>query len=184
MGRQSSIKGLPAEIKATLDRLLRADATTQQEILTLINAELAARGGGPVSRSAMSRYTIQMRAAGAKITQAREVAKVWVGQLGEAPGRRGRAADHRAGAHHGLRRRQHAMDSDDPAAPKLIGALAKSVRYLETAAKISPTARCDPQASGARRRQGGEDRRQGGRAVAETAQQIYDQVLGVRKRAA
>jgi hypothetical protein len=137
MGQASSIKGMPPEVRDILDRFIRSDRATQKQILEFINARLEKKGNKPISRSALSRYAIRMREAGARIRQAREIASVWVAELGEEPaGEVGRLMIElvRTMAFDAASK---ALEGDEPAAPKLIASLAKAVRDLEHAAKLS-----------------------------------------------
>ncbi|WP_330925258.1 DUF3486 family protein [Candidatus Sororendozoicomonas aggregata] len=82
---KSRIKLLPQAIKDELDRLIREDRMTQADILREVNALCEQHGENPVSRSGLSRYSQQMDEMGRKIRELREVSKVWVARLGEAP---------------------------------------------------------------------------------------------------
>ena len=65
MGRPSTIKRLPREVRARLDELLRDESVTQTEATDLINALLDERHTGrpPVSRRAVNRYDLARRGA-------------------------------------------------------------------------------------------------------------------------
>ena len=90
MGRPSSIKRLPPDIKQRLDSWIRDEAVTQAEAAERVNELLAELypGHAPVSKSAVNRYDLSMREVGAKIQQAREISEVWIAKLGSAPGGR------------------------------------------------------------------------------------------------
>lgn len=84
--KQSSIDRLPEDILEKLHELLRDPRVTQLDAVEKINAILAAEGVDErVSKSAVNRYDMKMREAGAKLSQSREVAKMWIGKLGAAP---------------------------------------------------------------------------------------------------
>ncbi len=87
MGRQpSTIDQLPDDIRAKLQELLRDPRVTQLEATAKINAILETEGHDDrISKSAVNRYAIRMEQAGAKIRESREVAEMWIGQLGATP---------------------------------------------------------------------------------------------------
>lgn len=80
MGRQSTIKQLPDGIREEVDRMVRDDGWTIDEITDRIQ-EL----GGDASRSAVGRYVKSAREQMEKYRQAQEVSKVWVKKLEEEP---------------------------------------------------------------------------------------------------
>ncbi len=84
-GRPSKVEQLPADIKATLDKLLRNGRHTQQDILEHIN-KLLPDGEDPISRSGLNRYATRMESVGAKLRETREVANVWMARFGDEPG--------------------------------------------------------------------------------------------------
>ena len=90
MGRPSSIKRLPPDIKQRLDSWIRDEAVTQAEAVERVNELLAELypGHAPVSKSAVNRYDLSMREVGAKIREMREISEVWIAKLGSAPGGR------------------------------------------------------------------------------------------------
>lgn len=86
MGAKSTIKRLPDDILESLQTLLRDSRCTQLEVTAKINDLLAASGYEErISKSAVNRYDLSMREAGAKLSQSREVAKMWIGKLGATP---------------------------------------------------------------------------------------------------
>ncbi|HFQ80986.1 MAG TPA: DUF3486 family protein, partial [Desulfobacterales bacterium] len=86
MGTPSTIDRLPDDILAQLHELLRDKRVTQLEVTARINKLLAENGEETrISKSAVNRYDLKMREAGAKVAQSREVAKMWIGKLGAAP---------------------------------------------------------------------------------------------------
>ncbi len=86
MGQQSSINRLPEDILEKLHELLRDKRVTQLEVTSRINDILMVKGvEGKISKSAVNRYDIKMREAGAKVEQSRAMAKMWIGKLGAAP---------------------------------------------------------------------------------------------------
>jgi hypothetical protein len=83
---QSSIDLLPEDIKSRLQELLRDPRVTQLAATAKINEILAAEGHPDrLSKSSVNRYDLQMREAGARLRQSREVAGMWIGKLGAAP---------------------------------------------------------------------------------------------------
>ena len=86
MSRPSSILRLPAEAREALDAWLRDPAITRTEATKRTNALLAELGiSMRVSRPAVNRYNLRLRAVGEKLRQSRQVAEAWVARLGSAP---------------------------------------------------------------------------------------------------
>lgn len=87
MGRPSTIKRLPPQVRERLNAWIRDESVTQSEAAALVNKLLAQLypGHPPVSRKAVNRYDLSMREAGEKIRQAREISDVWVAKLGSQP---------------------------------------------------------------------------------------------------
>lgn len=90
MGRPSTIKRLPPQVRERLNAWIRDESVTQSEAAALVNQMLAELypGHPRVSRMAVNRYDLSMREAGEKIRQAREISEVWIAKLGSAPGGR------------------------------------------------------------------------------------------------
>lgn len=83
---RSNIDKLPQDILQRLRELLADPRCTQLGVVAQINALLAAGGHEErVSKSGLNRYAVRMEQVGAKIRQGREIAEMWVGQLGNAP---------------------------------------------------------------------------------------------------
>lgn len=80
MGRKSSIKMLPDEVRAQIDEWIRDGSLTLDEL-----TEMAQSIGAKVSRSAVGRYRKKMEDRLAEYRQAREIAGVWVSELGAEP---------------------------------------------------------------------------------------------------
>lgn len=87
MGRVSSIKRLPPEIRERLDAWIRDESVTQTEAAERVNELLAELypDHPPVSRQAVNRYDLSMREIGERIQQARAVSEAWVAKLGSQP---------------------------------------------------------------------------------------------------
>ncbi|MEW6427316.1 MAG: DUF3486 family protein [Thermodesulfobacteriota bacterium] len=86
MGQTSTIKRLPPDILEKLQVLLRDPRVTQLDATARINEILASEGlPDRVTKSAVNRYDLEMRRAGEKLRQSREVASMWIGKLGAAP---------------------------------------------------------------------------------------------------
>ena len=88
MGRSSSVKRLPPEVRERLDGWIRDESVTQTEAAALVNELLAELypGHPPVSRRVVSRYDLQMRENMDRVRRSRELAKTWIGKLGSQPG--------------------------------------------------------------------------------------------------
>lgn len=76
MGRQSSIKQLPPELREQVDGLLKAGVTLES-----IAAKLAELGA-PVSRSALGRYKLELDAVGDRLRRSREISAAFAEKLG------------------------------------------------------------------------------------------------------
>ncbi len=143
--QQSSIDLLPDDIREKLEALLRDRRVRQLDATRRINAILAeqkAAGSLPddspekISKSAVNRYFGKMKEVGQKIRETREVARMWIGELGSEPqGEVGKLLNEMV---RGLafRAAMHASEGDDdqPIDPKLLKSLAISVYRLEKAA--------------------------------------------------
>lgn len=80
MGRKSSITQLPPEIREAVDRAIRENRASADQIVAIVNGM-----GENVSASAVTRYARSARAQMERFAQASEMAKVWVGKWGEDP---------------------------------------------------------------------------------------------------
>lgn len=87
MGRQrSSIDLLPQEVRDHLNAFLRDPAITQKEATERVNALLEEIGvKKKLSKSSVNRYAMQMEEIGAQLRESREIAKMWIGELGAEP---------------------------------------------------------------------------------------------------
>lgn len=85
MGRPSSIRRLPPDLREALDAWLRDKGLTQLEARERLNEYLAGRDLPPVSRSALNRYARSMDKVGEKMRQSREMADIWIARLGSQP---------------------------------------------------------------------------------------------------
>lgn len=144
--QQSSIDLLPDDIRQKLEALLRDRRVRQLDATRRINAILAeqkAAGALPddspekISKSAVNRYFGKMEEVGAKIRETREVAKMWIGELGSEPqGDVGKLLNEMVrGLAFRAAMRASEADDDEPIDPKLLKSLAVSVYRLERAAK-------------------------------------------------
>lgn len=84
--QQSSIDRLPEDIREQLFALLRDPRVTQLDATAKINEILEAEGHPErVSKSAINRFAVSMEKVGAKLRESREIAKLWIGELGSEP---------------------------------------------------------------------------------------------------
>jgi hypothetical protein len=84
--QQSSIDLLPDDIRVKLQELLRDPRLTQLGATARINAILEEQGHPErLSKSSVNRYALSMEKVGAKLRQSREVAQMWIGELGAEP---------------------------------------------------------------------------------------------------
>lgn len=82
MGRKSTVKRLDPRIREKVDRLIREDRATIDQIVGRLDDML---GEGAPSRSAVGRYVKSAREQMHRYREAQELAKVWVGKLEEDP---------------------------------------------------------------------------------------------------
>ncbi|KAB7624335.1 phage protein Gp27 family protein [Alkalilimnicola sp. S0819] len=80
MARRSSIEKLDPRIREAVDRLIREDRATIDQVVEAID-----KLGGEASRSAVGRYVKNAREQMERYRQAQQMAKVWVGKLEEDP---------------------------------------------------------------------------------------------------
>jgi hypothetical protein len=86
MPKPSTIEILPPEIKAQLQAWLQDPRITQLEATDRANALLSLAGHPErVTKSAVNRYAVRMDEVGAKLRQSREVAQMFIAQVGAAP---------------------------------------------------------------------------------------------------
>ena len=88
MSRPSTIDSLPSEVRDALHSWLRDPSITQTEATARTNALLADLDidHPPVSRHAVNRYSLRMKAVGERLVQSRQVADAWIAKLGSRPG--------------------------------------------------------------------------------------------------
>lgn len=86
MPKPSTIEILPPEIKAQLQAWLQDPRITQAEATERANSLLELAGDPQrVTKSAVNRYAVKMEEVGAKLRQSREVASMYIAQVGAAP---------------------------------------------------------------------------------------------------
>lgn len=120
-----------------LERLLREDRTTQLAVLKQVNDELDRRGEKQISQSAFYRFTARQRESIERMRQSREVAKVWIGELGSEPeGELGRLVIE-LGRTMAFDLQTKILEDDEPASAKVLQAVARAARDLEMAGKVS-----------------------------------------------
>ena len=138
MSQPSTIEQIPEALRTKLQEWLRNPAITQKKATELLNELLAGHGLEiTVSRSAVNRYARRMDKAGAKIRESREVAKMWIAELGSQPqGQVGNLLNELV--------RTITFDvalklgeSDSPVPPRSLRELATAIQRLEQAATMS-----------------------------------------------
>ncbi|MDE0109920.1 MAG: DUF3486 family protein [Bryobacterales bacterium] len=85
MGRPSSIRRLPPDLREKLEAWLRDKRLTQVEAAALLNEFLRERELPKVSRQAVNRYARSMDKVGERMRQSKEMADSWIAKLGEQP---------------------------------------------------------------------------------------------------
>ena len=83
MGRKSTVRQLDDRIRQAVDRLIREDKATIDQIVDRLEDML---GQDAPSRSAVGRYVKGTREQMKRYREAQELATVWVGKLEEEPG--------------------------------------------------------------------------------------------------
>ena len=138
MPQTSSIEQIPEALRAELQKWLRDPAITQKTATERLNELLAGHGLEiTISRSAVNRYARRMDKAGSKIRESREIAKMWIAELGAQPqGQVGHLLNELV--------RTIAFDvalklgeSDSPVPPRSLRELATAIQRLEQAATMS-----------------------------------------------
>ena len=146
MGRAGKIARLGADLRRRLQELLQDPDTTQAQVAEMISAE----SGEQISISSINRYAIQMREVADRNRQAREVAEMYLAQVGQTgQDTLGEVILHqvRSMAFDLLLRMRDLgrMDPSDPeVAPKcatLIGQLSRAANDMERAASTSEARR-------------------------------------------
>jgi hypothetical protein len=86
MARPSTIDRLPSDILEQLQALLRDPRVSQLDATARINVILEEQGHPDrLSKSAVNRYSMRMEEAGRHLRESREVAEMWIANLGTAP---------------------------------------------------------------------------------------------------
>lgn len=134
MAKASTIKTLPPDILKQLQALLRDPRVTQLDATARINAILTEQGQEPVTKSAVNRYSIKMDKIGAKLTQSRAIADMWIGKLGNEPqGQTGKLLNEVV-RNLAFDTAMHMAEDEKPAPPGAIKELAIAIEKLESAA--------------------------------------------------
>lgn len=137
---RSSIERLSPELRHRLQELLARPEVTQEQVAATLNAEA---GETVVSKSAVNRYAVRMREIADRNRQAREIAEMYLRQVGpEGQNALGEVILHQVRAlAFDFMMELRALDMGDPqSAPKvaaLIGQVARATRDMESAATTS-----------------------------------------------
>ena len=137
---RSSIERLSPERRRRLQELLARPDVTQEQVAAMLNAEA---GETVVSKSAVNRYAVQMRKIADRNRQAREVAEMYLRQVGpDGQNALGEVILHQVRAlTFDFMMELRGLDVGDPdSAPKaaaLIGQIARAARDMESAATTS-----------------------------------------------
>ena len=86
MPKPSTVDLIPAEVKAQLQAWLQDPRIPQEEATSRAN-QLLELAGHPerLSKSSVNRYAVKMEEVGQKLRQSREVAQMYISQVGAAP---------------------------------------------------------------------------------------------------
>lgn len=138
MPRQSSVNLLPPDILVRVQECLRDPRVSQLETVDIANALLEAAGlDQRITKSSLNRYKKAADKVGQKILQSREIAQMWIADLGAAPqGDVGKILNEYV--------RTMAFDTslqlaegDEPVPPKMLKDLALAIERLERAATVN-----------------------------------------------
>ena len=193
MGRPSSIKRLPPDIRERLDEWIRDEGVTQTEAAERVNELLAELypDHPPVSRVAVHRYDRSMQEIGEHIQETRQLADAWIAKLGSTPGGktgllmieilRGVAFD--------LSRKMAMSELTDESMPGLVNGLNKlalTAQRLERSAEISVRREKQVREEESRKTAegivAGAAKEPGGRVSAERLREIARDVYGIRQK--
>jgi hypothetical protein len=135
MPRKSSIDRLPAPAKAAIQKLLKNNQHTLEQIVELIRKEF----GEAPSRSALGRYKKNFDEIAKDLRESREIAEVWAQKLGSTPD-----SDVGKVVLEVLKTLSYRVSADMMAAgseerpqPKELAQLAKAMQYIEDAGRLS-----------------------------------------------
>jgi molybdopterin converting factor small subunit len=135
MGRKSTIVRAAAPVKAAIDRALKDDRLTLDEILEYLREQYPEEK--LPSRSAIGRYKQNFDELAKELKEAREIAGVWAQKLGEDP-------EHDIGkvtiemlSTLSYRVSQSMMRSGEDIDAKSVSALARAQQYIEDAGRMS-----------------------------------------------
>ena len=191
MGRPSSIRRLPPDLRERLEAWLRDKRLTQVEAATLLNEFLAERDLPQVSRRAVNRYARSMDKVGEKMRQSKEMADALDRPAGRGALRQGRPAGHLDDDHAGLRDQPQAAGRQDrrrfDARPDPAAARAEPHGAAPAAGlKGQRRARAADPRGGAPRggrghSPGGRSRSRGGSVSGDRLREIAREVYGVRR---
>ncbi len=133
--QQSSIDRLPDDIREKLHELMRDPRVNQTETARRINVILEEEGHPErVSKSGLNRYVLKMEKVGAKVRQSREIAQMWIGELGAAPqGEVGKLLNEMVRTL-AFETTMDLAEGETPVEPKMIKDLSIAIERLERAA--------------------------------------------------
>lgn len=135
MARQSTVNKLPPDILESLQALLRDPRITQLQATAQINEILAqTQAGTVISKSAVNRYAQRMDKIGKRLTESREISKMWIGKLGAEPqGEMGKLLNEIIRTLT-IETTMQMAEGEDPVSPKMLSQLALAVQRLEASA--------------------------------------------------
>lgn len=84
MPRKSKVAQLPDVVRKRVDKLLRAGTHTLDQIISMLRTEFGEQAED-LSRSALGRHAQRMENALKKMRESRDLARVWVQEIGEQP---------------------------------------------------------------------------------------------------
>ncbi|GLX86361.1 hypothetical protein tloyanaT_26140 [Thalassotalea loyana] len=140
-GKASKIDLLPEPLKKELDSLLRNKQYSQAQILEAINQRISDAGlpdNDKISKSGLSRYSVEMETVGQEIRAMRESTEMWIAQFGDKPtGETSKLLLEMLRTQHFKLLMQANADPDIVLDPKTINTLALALNRLESASMLS-----------------------------------------------
>lgn len=182
MSRQSSIKRLAPEQRQYLEKLIREDRYTLDEILDQVRAKFP-RDQAP-SRSALGRYSQQISELGGRMRDIQAASNVLVNELGEDPNDRAGQLLVNAITTLATHAALNATDESKEVSIKEVSELARGARAVMQARKMSLAERQEIARIAREQLQAEQDEalknvvKEGG-MTAQTAETIRRQILGI-----
>jgi len=132
VGRKSSITRLPPKVKKAVDAAIRDGRATIDEIVEQIESM-----GATASRSAVHRYKKTLEEHFQRVREARELSKVWIDKLGSEPDSDVGQLVAELLKTVAVQTSMHMNESDEAVPPNQLMFLAKAMKEIAQAEKLS-----------------------------------------------